>query len=239
MTLEYDGMDYFGWQLQPELPTVQGTVEKALSCFLRDGFRLIGASRTDAGVHAAGQVASLHLDGEDKPERVRGAVNGNLPRDIYVKDVVVASDSFNARRDARAKRYVYSMKLGFSPLSRRYAWEYAGHEPEMPILERLASALPGRRDMRALSPGHEEENTMVEIFSARWEREGDNLAFAIEGDRFLYRLVRNLVGIMVREASGRAEPGTLERGLSGEAVQIHTAPAHGLCLQEVFYEKGT
>ncbi len=235
MILEYDGTAYFGWQVQPDVPTVQGTVEAAMSKFLRGPFRLVGASRTDRGVHARGQVASLHLDGEDDPERIRSATNGNLPQDIYVKEVSVAPEGFDARKSAKGKRYVYTVIMGRSPLRSRHAWEYVWGDLDLQALQEMAAELIGERDMANLSPGSEEEDTLVNITSASWEKQGDTLVFSIEGNRFLYRLVRNLVGLMVGVAGGRLKREEFAGAMAGESARIMTAPARGLCLDEVFY----
>jgi tRNA pseudouridine38-40 synthase len=236
MTIEYDGTAYYGWQVQPNVPTVQGTIEAALRRFLKGSFRLIGASRTDRGVHARGQVASLHLNGEDDPGRIRSALNGNLPRDIYIKEVAVAPEGFDARKSSVGKRYIYTLIIGRSPLMSRFAWEYLGRKPELALLEEMAAELVGQRDMRNLSPGCEEKNTLVRIDKAKWEKIGTTLTFTVEGDRFLFRLVRNLVGLMVRVASGRLDREEFIRAMQGDETRIFTAPARGLCLDAVFYE---
>mgnify|MGYP001039839497 CR=1 FL=1 len=236
MTIEYDGTAYYGWQVQPNAPTVQGTLEAALRRFLRRDFRLIGASRTDRGVHARAQVASLHLDGEDDPTRIRAALNGNLPWDIYVKEVVVADDGFDARKSSTGKRYTYTLVMGRSPLMSRFAWEYLWGRLDPALLEEMASELVGQRDMRNLSPGCEEENTLVKITKASWESRGETLVFTVEGDRFLFRLVRNLVGLMVGVAAGRLDREEFSGAMRGEKTRIFTAPARGLCLDAVFYE---
>jgi len=238
MTIEYDGTAYYGWQVQPNAPTVQGTLEAALRSFLRNGFRLIGASRTDRGVHAKGQVASLHLDGEDDPARVRAALNGNLPGDIYVKEVVVAEEGFDARKSSRGKRYVYTVVMGRSPLMSRFAWEYLWGDLDLALLEEMAADLVGQRDMGNLSPGCGEENTVVTITRASWEKNGNTLVFTVEGDRFLFRLVRNLVGLMVGVAGGRLDREEFTRAMRGLETRILTAPARGLCLDAVFYGDG-
>jgi tRNA pseudouridine38-40 synthase len=257
MTIEYDGTAYSGWQVQPNAPTVQGTLEAALASFMGNGFRLVGASRTDRGVHARGQVASLHLDGEDDPARVRAAANGNLPGDIYVKEVVVAEEGFDARKSSRGKRYVYTMVVGKSPLMSRFAWEYLWGELDLALLQEMAAELVGQRDMRNLSPGcgdnhgregHKHgasaselghgENTVVTITRARWEKNGNTLVFTVEGDRFLFRLVRNLVGLMVGVAGGRLDREEFAGAMRGQETRIFTAPARGLCLDAVFYGDG-
>ncbi|MGC8894221.1 MAG: tRNA pseudouridine(38-40) synthase TruA [candidate division WOR-3 bacterium] len=235
MILEYDGTAYFGWQVQPDVPTVQGSVEAAMARFLKHDFRLVGASRTDRGVHARGQVASLHLDGEDDPERIRAATNGNLPWDIHVRETTIADEGFDARKSATGKRYTYSIILGRSPLRSRFSWEYVWGDLDMALLQRMASELIGERDMRNFSPGCEDKNTTVSITRAEWEQQGDTLIFTIEGNRFLYRLVRNLVGLMVRVAGGKLSPEEFGHALAGRETRIFTAPARGLCLDEVFY----
>ncbi len=235
MTVEYDGTDYFGWQMQPDVPTVQGEILSGLRAFLKTEFKVVGASRTDRGVHARGQVVSLKIPGTDDPDRVKAALNGNLPRDIYVREVKPAQEGFDARRSAKGKRYTYTVHMGRSPLSRRFAWEYAGPDLDVESLNSMASSLVGKRDMRSLSPGHPEPDATVEIFTSFWEQKGNFLIFTVEGNRFLYRLVRNMVGLMMAEAGKRIEPGTLNKALAGERVRIITAPPQGLCLEEVFY----
>ncbi len=229
LVLEYDGTDYYGWQYQPDVPTIQGELGKALKKLLKAPFKIIGASRTDRGVHARGQVANVQTPARWRPEELRRAINAHLPKDIYVREIRSVHPAFHARFWARGKVYTYRVVFGRSPTRRRYAWEFLYPPPPREELERMADALVGRWDGRGFSPGHEGDSEVL-IVRARWEFRGDEAVFRVEGRRFLYRMVRNMVGAML------LAPEDFWRALRGEEARVLTAPPQGLCLEEVYYE---
>jgi tRNA pseudouridine38-40 synthase len=234
LTLEYDGTHFHGWALQPGLRTIEGAVRDALGVF--PAFDdLAVAGRTDAGVHALGNVVSVDVEGGPPAHRVAEALNVALPDDVAVSAAVEVGPDFSARRSARSRSYRYRIwrRRESSPFEQRRSWWYARPIDE----ERLAVAadlLVGGHDFRAFTP----TETQHEVFrrnvtAAAWQRHGDALVFEITADSFLRHMVRTLVGTMVALPPERIAP-LLEGRARSEAGL--TAPAWGLYLTSVSYD---
>lgn len=239
--LEYDGTDYHGWQLQKDLPTVQGAIESVLATILRVPTRVHGAGRTDAGVHARGQTAHFLADWRHGPEKLLRACNALLPPDISVRRLHETCEDFHARHSARAKTYVYSIlnREISSPLHRLYTW-HVPHALDAALMQEAANHLPGTHDFAAFgSPTDGTASTVREIIEARIEScASDMLVFTITGTGFLRYMVRSLVGTLVEVGKGKMRPldflCVLQSGDRSTAGP--TAPARGLCLHSVHYE---
>jgi tRNA pseudouridine38-40 synthase len=237
--LSYDGTAYAGWQVQPDATTVQGAVMAAARALLEPDVRVIGASRTDAGVHALRQVASLRTESTLTPSAVRGALNASLPGDIRILEVAEAPNDFDARRSATGKRYAYLIDNAPTPnpLVRRYAW----HVPrplDVIAMRRALSGLRGQHDFSAFCAAPGRGTTPVCVVRAlhvarrkRW------LAVLVSADRFLHHMVRNVVGSLIPVGRGRQGPEWLAEVLASRnrAHAGPTAPAHGLTLIRVLY----
>lgn len=240
LTLEYDGTDYVGWQVQPNGPSIQQALEKALSTLFKEPAKVTGAGRTDAGVHARAQAASVRT-GKGLPLKafVAGA-NSLLPKDIAVLSAQEREEGFDARRSARGKVYRYRIcnRACRSPLERRYAWEV--FQPlAVDAMERASRALLGRHDFSAFRASDCEAATTVrEVRRLEVRREGEIVLVEVEATAFLKHMVRNVVGTLVEVGLGRREEASVAQVLAGrDRVKAGaTAPAHGLCLQQVFYE---
>jgi tRNA pseudouridine38-40 synthase len=225
--------------VQPERPTVQGLVRDACARILGGPVRLTGASRTDAGVHALRQVASLTTTGLLAPSQLARGLNALLPDAVRVLDAVLAPASFDARRSALGKRYLYLIDRGpvAHPLWRRFAWH-----PRFPLdVAAMRSALPsirGKHDFSAFcaAPGRG-RTPMCTMRSARLIAEGDRLALAFSADSFLHHMIRNIVGSLVEIGRGARAPSWMSEILAGRdrARSGPTAPAHGLMLVRVLY----
>ncbi len=239
LTLEYDGGGFSGWAAQPGLRTVEGTLRGALLQVLGSAPAISVAGRTDAGVHAWGQVASFADSVELPPEEVQRSLNGVLPHDVAVIAVANAPDGFDARRDAKSRTYCYRVltRAAPSPFERgRSLWWPQRVDEE--ALENCARLLRGAHDFTAFTPTDTEHVRFErEIHEARWARSGDVLEFWIEADAFMRHMVRVLVGTMLAVAGGRRTPvefGVLLRGAPRPAAG-ETVEAHGLYLASVRY----
>ena len=242
LCVAYDGTEFHGWQRQPGCRTVEGVLKVALAALLEvDEVTLQGAGRTDAGVHARGQVASFRAETPIPGAALKHALGPRLPRDVRMLASAAAADDFDARRSALARRYSYRLMRAEDPLEERFALR-PRHWPDPAALEAATRVLEGRQDFSSFrSTGSSESNPVCDITRARWVRWEGGLRFEIVADHFLYHMVRSIVGTAL-EVSATADPAgrmlavieAQDRSAAGT-----TAPAHGLCLEEVMYPGGT
>lgn len=235
--IEYDGTDFCGWQYQPRERTVQGEFEKAVGKMVKKKVNVTVAGRTDSGVHAAGQVVNLEIDKSWSIDIVLKGLNANLPTDILIKSCRVASDSFNARFDARSREYRYRIYNGRSPLKRRDFW-CSNMDIDYAVLPRLASKLTGEHDFSSFCvKKSRKESNLCHVTKSCWTKRGNEYTFHIVANRFLHGMVRSLVGTMVKVANGQlTEHGFRELFENPRrSATIMTAPPQGLCLIKVDY----
>lgn len=238
LRVAYDGTAFHGWQSQPGLRTVQGTLEAALrQLFTDDTLAVAGAGRTDAGVHARGQVASFACETRLPARSLAPILNPRLPADVRIVDAAETAPEFNARRSARARHYVYSLLAAEDLLWSRYAW-YPRRPLDLEAMERAVGALEGEADFAAFqAAGGTASTTVCRVMRAAMRRNGPFAQLEVVADHFLYHMVRGIVGTALM-VSASSDPGasmrdivdSRDRGRTGP-----TAPARGLSLESVQY----
>jgi tRNA pseudouridine38-40 synthase len=239
LTLEYDGTDFYGFQRQTRLRTVQGELEARFSRLLRETIRVVAAGRTDAGVHALGQVVSFRSGRPIEADRLADVLNAVLPDDVKVQQCEEVDGGFHARRCARSRTYRYTVieRRMPSPLLGRYALLVPSRVSAGRIVE-AARPLRGRHDFRAFqASGSETRTTCRTVRSISCRREGRRIEIAVEADSFLYKMMRKIVGGLLRVGRGELPPSALAEALAtGQSLaKCPPAPACGLCLERVSY----
>jgi tRNA pseudouridine38-40 synthase len=243
LVLSYDGTEFSGWQVQPGAATIQGALALAIGRVTGENILPQGSGRTDAGVHALGQVASFGTQSPIPPENLVIALNDILPGAIRVLEASEVPREFHARKSARAKTYRYRMYRGAicSPFIARYVWHYP-YPLDEDQMQEVAGMIVGEQDFTsfaAVDPerGREEMSNVRQIFSSSWERQSDEFVYTIRGNGFLHHMVRNLVGTFVLAGKGALRASDLTRILEARlrSAAGATAPASGLCLVNVEY----
>ncbi len=245
LTIAYDGAAYQGWQIQKVGTGVQEKVEKAIGELFTSKPRLHSSSRTDTGVHALGMVAHFELPRAEfklPPRRLALAINANLPDDIRVLTAVRAQKTFHARFDATGKQYRYHVwnHPAMNPLLRHTAWQVP-RKLDFNAMRQAAKMLVGRHDFRSFTAnrGDNLEDAVRRLTRCDIKRSGAHFTFIIEGDGFLYKMCRGIVGTLVQIGYGRFPANEIKTMLAhkNRTVAGMNAPAHGLVLCKVFYAK--
>jgi tRNA pseudouridine38-40 synthase len=244
LTLAYDGTDFCGWQVQPDAPSIQGTLATSIGRITGEKVLPQGSGRTDAGVHAQAQVATFKTESPIPAGNFVIALNDILPASIRVLEATEMPAEFHARKSTRGKTYAYRIYRGdiCSPFIARHVWHYP-YPLEESAMAQAAQAIIGEHDFTsfaAVDPerGHGEEVSNVrKIFSSSWERRGEELVYTVRGNGFLHHMVRNLVGTFILVGKGTVKAEEMPRILAARVRSAAgaTAPASGLCLMEVEY----
>jgi tRNA pseudouridine38-40 synthase len=237
LSLAYDGTDFRGWQRQRGVRTIQGVVEDGLERVVGEVPRLSVAGRTDAGVHARGQVVSFETASE--PDVIRRALNGMLAPEVVVTDARVAPEGFNARFSATAREYRYRIDVGEvpDPFTARYVWHRPG-EPALTEMRRAAALLVGEHDFASFCRRPpDDRHTVRDLARLSLVRDDDRLEIAARADAFLHQMVRSLVGTLMAVGDGRIAAGSIPGVLEARdrAAAGPVAPPHGLTLERVIY----
>lgn len=239
LTISYDGTDYCGFQIQPNGVSVEGLLNEALSKIAGHPVTILGASRTDAGVHAEGQRASFFLEGRIPTDHICHAVNGLLPSDIVVTEAVEVPADFHCRHDAVGKHYRYTIRNAAftSPFDRNYAYYFPGTLD----LEKIEDALPlffGEHDFKAFTAANSgRDNFLRKLDLITVQREGEYVLFDFWGQGFLYKMVRSISGSLIDVGRGYFGKDVLEKALStgDRSLLSLTAPSKGLSLIKIYY----
>ncbi len=239
LILEYDGTGFHGFQRQRKLRTVQGVLEERFSKLLAEEVKIVGAGRTDTGVHAIGQVVNFHTTRPVELDRLGGALNASLPDDVKVQAWEEVGAGFHARRCARSRAYRYTLieRAAPSPIAGRFALVLPDRL-DLAAMNEAAAPLVGRHDFRAFqASGSETKTTERNLTRLECRRTGRRIEIAAEADGFLYQMVRNIVAGLIGVGRGRIEGGALAEALASRErlPKCPPAPACGLCLVQVSY----
>ncbi len=241
IVIEYDGADFYGWQRQPNFRTVQGEIEKTLKFLTKKETPIEGSGRTDAGVHAFGQVASFEWNGPIPVDKLMYVLNHHTPDDIYIVKLEVVEDDFHARFSAIGKCYTYKLYRSErpSPLRRKHAY-YVANTFDMVEVSKAIDHLIGEHDFKAFmaSGGHVIDTTRI-IYKIDVEYYEDEIHFHYYGNGFLYNMIRILTGLLVDIGVGKKKQSDVPGIIASKDRSLvkHTAAAEGLYLREVYYSK--
>ncbi len=240
MLIEYEGTRYAGWQFQKDRRTVAGEILQAIKTLLGETPKLIGAGRTDQGVHAEGQVANFFTASTKSPPDLAEALNRTLPADIHILRVEEVPLTFHARHDAVARRYRYQLASRRSAFFKKLIW-WIRQPLDLESMQRAVVALPGRHDYTSFTDRADEvREPRVRVIHAGLRRSEFLTTFTIEADQFLPRMVRRIVGVLVQIGTGQIPPEEMQRFLderTGDPARW-TAPPSGLFLERVSYDQG-
>lgn len=244
LTLEYDGSKYSGWQEQINARTVQGELKRAAAELFQADVDIQGSGRTDAGVHALGQVAHIKLRAKSRfsPAEVLRELNDRLPSSVAIVDLSEAPARFHARHDAKSRAYFYQISTRKTALAKRYVW-WVKEPLDLERMQSAAALLPGRHDFhafRAPDPSKPGESTIVVVDSAELVRDENLIVFRIEASHYLWKMVRRVAGALVKVGRGQLTVEEFQSLLDGKKnpkfdIAAWTAPASGLFLESVRY----
>lgn len=237
LSIQYDGTDYAGWQIQENALSIQEVISNSIKQILQEDISLIGAGRTDSGVHALGQVANFTVNQHLDFSKFKYSLNSVLPKDISITSIEAVDKGFHSRFSAKKRSYIYLISDQKSPFFERYSYTYLSElKPEK--LDELSSALIGVKDFTSFSKINPEiQNKICQVYEARWRRQKNLLIFYIEANRFLYGMVRAIVGSLLKAYTSEDGFDYLknifaqkDRNAAADAV-----PAKGLFLYKVKY----
>ena len=237
LTLQYDGTKYAGWQIQENALTLQDVIKRSIQQIIQEDVNLIGAGRTDAGVHALGQVANFTLNKELDLHRFKYSLNSVLPDDISINSIEPTGENFHARFSAKKRSYIYLLSNQKSPFYNRYSYDYYS-ELNSEKLNNISSVLIGSKDFTSFSKNNPEvQNKNCEVFEARWRKEKNLFIFYIEANRFLYGMVRAIVGTLLKAHSSENPIDYMEKIFEKKSrdAAANAVPAKGLFLYKIRY----
>lgn len=237
LTVEYDGTDFKGWQIQPDKRTVQEVLEEAITKITGHTTRVIGAGRTDAGVHASGQVCNFLTESSLSFDKMLRSLNGILPKDVVVRNIELVDDNFNARFQAKKRVYRYIVTQRRRAINQRYMWYYP-HPLNIMKMKEASECLSGEHDCKSFGcSGSDEKSTLCLIEYARWEEQGDQLHFIIASNRFLRKMVRSLVGTLIEVGKEKCSVEGFRKIIEAKDRRCggNTVPPCGLFLEVVYY----
>jgi len=237
LTLEYDGTDFVGWQFQTNGRSVQEEVEKAIKQIFQTDIRITGGGRTDAGVHARGQVASFFVERDVEINLLAKSLNAVMPPSIIILESMEASLDFNARFDAKSRRYTYSISQEPTAIQRDYCWQVFP-KLNFALMQKCAQQVIGTHSFRSFCKvDTDAHNHQCSVLASQWIQKNKILKYEISANRFLHGMVRTLVGTMVNVGRGHTKYEEFHKILESNDRSFAgmSAPAKGLCLEEIVY----
>ncbi|MBP7222272.1 MAG: tRNA pseudouridine(38-40) synthase TruA [Sedimentibacter sp.] len=241
LLIAYDGTAYHGWQRQLNKPSIQETIENALSAVMKEKIDLTGSGRTDSGVHALGQAANFKVDTRIPEDKIKIALNSNLPRDIRILESIDVHPDFNARFDALDKTYMY--QIYNDRVNNPFYARYSCFVPQILNMDKMEEGLKlieGTHDFKAfMASGSNVKTTVRTVYNAKLLKEGNLLKIYIKGNGFLYNMVRIIAGTLIDTGKGLTDISCIEKALEDKdrTVLGQTAPPEGLFLMDVNYKK--
>jgi tRNA pseudouridine38-40 synthase len=237
LIIEYDGTDFHGWQYQPDLRTIQGEIQRAMKIIFKREINIIGAGRTDTGVHAKGQAANFLIDHPMPVSTIKPALNGNLPGDVRIISADEVDEKFHARYDAIKRHYSYTITRQEKAINRFYVW---CHKSDLNIekMQHASNYLLGEHDFKAFCHADENMNHYrCFVEQIVWEQNNELLTLNIIANRFLHNMVRIIVGTMINIGRGFTPVEQIPQILESRDRRSAgpTVPAKGLCLKKVYY----
>lgn len=239
LKIEYNGTSYSGWQIQPNVPTIQGEITKALKQITGRDINLIGSGRTDTGVHALGQAANFQIEDELNIRKVKHSLNSLLPKDIAISEMIEVGNNFHSRFDAKLRSYLYLFIKEKSPFYSNLAYQYSPiFNLELSRLNEISKLLLDEHDFTSFSKRKTEtENMVCNISLAKWQRVKSKILFRIDGNRFLHGMVRTIVGTIIEIAENNKSIEEINKIVSAKNRDTagRSVPAKGLFLMKVRY----
>ncbi len=234
LNIEYDGTDFYGWQYQPDRRTVQGEIENALKKITGEEVKVIGAGRTDQGVHALGQIANFHTRSQLTLSQLQKGINALIGDDVYIREIGEVDEQFHARFSAKTKIYHYSIILRPSPLQRRYNW-YVPFTFDVELIKKVIPQIQGEHDFTHFSVHNGNSIGICLMTNLSLKVSDFQITIVLEANRFLRKMARGIVGFLVDLGRGRFVPEDIDRVFSGKIKDLYFAPPQGLCLIKVNY----
>ncbi|BBM83174.1 tRNA pseudouridine(38-40) synthase TruA [Candidatus Uabimicrobium amorphum] len=239
LTVEYDGTNYYGWQIQPSVPTIQNELKKAIFNITKENVTIIGSGRTDTGVHAKNQVAHFHTQSSIKVADFAKAINSQLPEDIVVKQSQLAEMDFHAQYQAKAKAYSYTIFVGEHrpAINRNYVY-WIRRNLNVSLMREAASYLIGTHDFSSFEAAKSPRKSSIRtINKVDIQKENCYITTLLEANGFLYKMVRNIMGTLIEVGYEKYSPTKINEILKAKNRDFAgvTAPSHGLCLEYVLY----
>jgi len=237
LTIEYDGTNYAGWQIQQNANTIQGEIEKVLATIFQTDIRITGSGRTDTGVHALNQIAHFTCPNSIGIDQLKKKLNSLLPDDIAIKDINAAAGNFHARFDAKLRKYKYIIARKKKAVNRYYSW-YVPQDLDIEAMKKTLSYLEGEMSFKSLAKKYPEEiSYLCKIEDISLTCTDEEIVLSITANRFLRSMVRIITGILVKVGKGTFKPEDIKTIIENEDCRYkkYLAPAKGLFLEAVLY----